>query len=41
MIRVVRRFFSIRPRAGRHDESNGEGINVQVLSMDVSLNSGS
>jgi hypothetical protein len=41
MIRVVRRFLSIRPRAERHAETNGEGINVEVPSMGVSLNSGS
>jgi hypothetical protein len=41
MIRVVRRFFSIRPRAERHDESNGKGITFEVPSMGVSLNNGS
>ena len=41
MIRVVRRFFSIRPRAERHDESIGESINVEAPPVSVSLNSGS
>jgi len=41
MIRVVRRFFSIRPRAERHDESIGEGVNVEAPPASVALNSGS
>jgi peptidoglycan/LPS O-acetylase OafA/YrhL len=41
LIRVVRRFFSIRPRAERHDESIGEGIKVEAPPVSVSLNSGS
>jgi peptidoglycan/LPS O-acetylase OafA/YrhL len=41
MIRVVRRFFSVRPRAERHDESIGEGVNVEAPPVSVSLNSGS
>jgi len=41
MIRIVRRFFSIRPRAERHDESIGEGIKVEAPPVNVSLNSGS
>jgi peptidoglycan/LPS O-acetylase OafA/YrhL len=41
MIRVVRRFFSIRPRAERHDESIGEGINVEAPPASVPLDSGS
>jgi peptidoglycan/LPS O-acetylase OafA/YrhL len=41
LIRVVRQFFSIRPRAERHDESIGEGIKVEVPPGSVSLNSGS
>jgi peptidoglycan/LPS O-acetylase OafA/YrhL len=41
MIRVVRRFFSIRPRAERHDAGIGEGIKVEAPSVSVSLNSGS
>ncbi len=39
LIRVVRRFFSIRPRAERHDESIGEGIEVGAPPVSVSLNS--
>jgi hypothetical protein len=35
MIRVVRRFLSIRPRAERHAKSNGEGIIVEIPSMGV------
>jgi peptidoglycan/LPS O-acetylase OafA/YrhL len=41
MIRVVRRFFSIRPRAERHDESIGESIKVEAPPVSASLNSGS
>ena len=41
MIRVVRRFFSIRPRAERHDESIGDGVTVEAPPVSVSLNSGS
>ena len=41
MIRIVRRFFSIRPRAERHDESIGEAIAVEAPPVSVSLNSGS
>jgi peptidoglycan/LPS O-acetylase OafA/YrhL len=41
MIRVVRRFFSIRPRAERHDERIGEGITAEAPPVSVSLNSGS
>jgi peptidoglycan/LPS O-acetylase OafA/YrhL len=41
MIRVVRRLFSIRPRAELHDESIGEGIAVEAPPVSVSLNSGS
>jgi peptidoglycan/LPS O-acetylase OafA/YrhL len=41
LIRVVRRFFSVRPRAERHDESIGEGIKVEAPPVSVSLNSGS
>jgi peptidoglycan/LPS O-acetylase OafA/YrhL len=41
MIRVVRRYFSIRPRAERHDESVGEIVNVEAPPVSVSLNSGS
>jgi peptidoglycan/LPS O-acetylase OafA/YrhL len=41
MIRVVRRYFSIRPRAERHDESIGEGVNVEAPPVSVSLNGGS
>jgi len=41
MIRVVRRFFSIRPRAERHDESIGDGITVEAPPMGASVNSGS
>jgi peptidoglycan/LPS O-acetylase OafA/YrhL len=41
MIRVVRRFFSIRPRAERHDESIGEGLNVEAPPVSVPLDSGS
>ena len=41
MIRIVRRFFSIRPRAERHDESIGEGIKAEAPPVSVSLNSGS
>jgi peptidoglycan/LPS O-acetylase OafA/YrhL len=39
MIRVVRRFFSIRPRAERHDESIGESIKVEAPPVSVPLNS--
>ena len=41
MIRIVRRFFAIRPRAERHDESAGEGITVEAPPVSASLNSGS
>jgi peptidoglycan/LPS O-acetylase OafA/YrhL len=41
MIRLVRRFFSIRPRAERHDESIGEGITVEAPPVSASLNGGS
>jgi len=41
MIRIVRRFFSIRPRAERHDESIGEGTPVEAPPVSVSLNGGS
>ena len=41
MIRIVRRFFSIRPRAERHDESIGESVKVEGPPVSVSLNSGS
>lgn len=44
MIRIVRRFFSIRPRAERHDESIGEGITVETVEappVSASVNSGS
>jgi peptidoglycan/LPS O-acetylase OafA/YrhL len=41
MIRVVRRFFSIRPRAERHDENIGAGVTVEAPSASASLNSGS
>jgi len=41
MVRVVRRFFSIRPRAERHDVSMGEGVTVAAPPVSVSLNSGS
>ena len=41
MIRIVRRFFSIRPRAERHDDSIGEGIAVEAAPVSVPLNSGS
>jgi peptidoglycan/LPS O-acetylase OafA/YrhL len=45
MIRIVRRFFSIRPRAERHDASFGEGIGegiaVDAPPVSVSINSGS
>jgi peptidoglycan/LPS O-acetylase OafA/YrhL len=41
MIRVVRRFFSVRPRAERHDESIGEGITVEAPPVSASLHSGS
>jgi peptidoglycan/LPS O-acetylase OafA/YrhL len=41
MIRVVRRFFSVRPRAERHDQGLGEGVNVESPPVSVSLNSGS
>jgi len=41
MIRLVRRIFSIRPRAERHDESIGEGVNVESPPVSVSLDSGS
>ncbi len=41
LVRVVRRFFSIRPRAERHDESIGESIKVEAPPVSVSLNSGS
>jgi peptidoglycan/LPS O-acetylase OafA/YrhL len=41
MIRVVRRFFSIRPRAERHDESIGEGVTVEAPPVSASLTGGS
>ena len=41
MIRIVRRFFSIRPRAERHDASIGEGIEAEAPPVGVPLNSGS
>jgi peptidoglycan/LPS O-acetylase OafA/YrhL len=41
MIRIVRRFFSIRPRAERHVESIGEGVTVEAPPVSVSLDSGS
>jgi peptidoglycan/LPS O-acetylase OafA/YrhL len=41
MIRVVRRFFSIRPRAERHDECISEGITVQAPPVGVTLHAGS
>jgi peptidoglycan/LPS O-acetylase OafA/YrhL len=41
MIRVVRRFFSIRPRAERHDESIGEGITVEAPPVGAPVNGGS
>jgi peptidoglycan/LPS O-acetylase OafA/YrhL len=41
MIRLVRRIFSIRPRAERHDESIGEGVNVESPPVSVSLDGGS
>ncbi len=41
LIRVVRRFFSVRPRAERHDESIGEGLKVEAPAVSVPLNSGS
>jgi peptidoglycan/LPS O-acetylase OafA/YrhL len=41
MIRVVRRFFSIRPRAERHDGNIGEGVTVEAPPVSASLNSGS
>jgi peptidoglycan/LPS O-acetylase OafA/YrhL len=41
MIRIVRRFFSVRPRAKRYDESIGGGITVEGPPASVSLNSGS
>jgi hypothetical protein len=41
MIRIVRRYFSIRPRAERHDESIGEGVNVEAPPVSVSLSGGS
>jgi hypothetical protein len=40
MIRVVRRFFSVRPRAERHDENIGEGAVVAAPPVSASLNSG-
>jgi peptidoglycan/LPS O-acetylase OafA/YrhL len=41
MIRIVRRFFSIRPRAERHDEIIGESIKAETPPVSVLLNSGS
>ena len=41
MIRIVRRFFSVRPRAERHDESIGDSVTVEGPPVSVSLNSGS
>ena len=41
MIRIVRRFFSVRPRAERHDESVGDSVTVEGPPVSVSLNSGS
>lgn len=41
MIRIVRRFFSVRPRAERHKEGIGQGVAVEVPPVSVSLNSGS
>jgi peptidoglycan/LPS O-acetylase OafA/YrhL len=41
MIRVVRRFFSVRPRAERHDEGISERFKVEAPPVSVSLNSGS
>ncbi|HLN38737.1 MAG TPA: acyltransferase, partial [Xanthobacteraceae bacterium] len=41
MVRVVRRFFSIRPRAERHDVSMGEGVTVAAPPVSVSLDGGS
>ena len=41
MVRIVRRYFSVRPRAERHDEGVGEGIKVETPPVSVSLNSGS
>ena len=41
LIRVVRRFFSIPPRAERHDASIGEGIEAEAPPVGVPLNSGS
>ena len=40
MIRVVRRMFSVRPRAERHDESIGETIAVEAPPLSVSLDRG-
>jgi peptidoglycan/LPS O-acetylase OafA/YrhL len=40
MIRIVRRYFSIRPRAQRHDENVGEVVNVEAPPVSVSFNSG-
>jgi peptidoglycan/LPS O-acetylase OafA/YrhL len=41
MIRVVRRFFSICPRAERHDENISEGVTAEAPPASVSLNGGS
>jgi peptidoglycan/LPS O-acetylase OafA/YrhL len=41
MIRIVRRFFSIRPRAERHDENIGAGVTVEAPPVSVSPNNGS
>jgi peptidoglycan/LPS O-acetylase OafA/YrhL len=41
MVRIVRRFFSIRPRAGRHDENIGEGVNVEAPPLHALLKGGS
>ena len=41
MIRVVRRYFSIRPRAERHDEIISDSVTVEGPPVSVSLNSGS
>jgi peptidoglycan/LPS O-acetylase OafA/YrhL len=39
MIRVVRRFFSIRPRAERHDENISDSVTVETPPVSVSLDS--
>ena len=41
MIRIVRRFFGVRPRAERHDEGISERIAVEAPPVSVPLNSGS